>query len=152
MSIFTQHVSDSFSGMSRACGLPEASLMSVFTWYCSDFGVPSFGTMYCRQIMRFGGTCYLHFRVQQLGPNLVSEDSVCKYISGENIQLFYQHLVRVSGLCELWKWFGHLGICSVTLHLAFCLLIKLKFCDLECIISLCISWFQLILLALEHTL
>jgi hypothetical protein len=39
-----------------------------------------------------------HFRVERLGPNLVSEDSVCKYISGGNIQLIYQHLVRISGL------------------------------------------------------
>jgi hypothetical protein len=87
--------------MSRACGLSEALLMSVVTWYCSDFGVPSFGTVYSRQILRFGGTCYLQLRVKQMGPNLVSEDSVCKYISGENIQLLFQHLVRNSGLCEL---------------------------------------------------
>jgi hypothetical protein len=87
--------------MSRTCGLSEASLMSVFTWYCSDFGIPSFGTVYSMQILRFGGTCYLYFRVESLGPNLVSDDNVCKYISGENIQLLYQHLVRISGLCEL---------------------------------------------------
>lgn len=131
--------------------LSEAPLMSVFTWYCSNFGFPGFGTVYFRQILRFGGTCYLNFRVEKLGPNLVLEGSVCIYIFDENIQLHCNHLVRIAGLCELWKWFGQLEICCITLHLAFCLLIKLKFCDLECIISLCSS-FQLILQELEQTL